>query len=728
MPESRSVNEAFQALVKQVIDLAQAVPDDTGEWGQYAAICQDAGVTGLTTYAQRCSSELWTDGLDQTSWTLVQQAAARAAQQGSDQAALYTILEGFVPITNPSNNPEQWAALRTAAGTLMVQVDALRALMLNVVALNAVVSSDEGEWGQYADICAAAAETGIRTYIQRCSAELWTDGMDESSWALVKQAAATAAAQQDDRDALITILEGFVPITNPSQNSSEWAILRATAQNILTEVEPFQALMKEVEELNAGISTDEGEWDKYAEICRDASSSGIRTYIQRCSTELWTDGMDESSWAIVKQAAAAAAHQESDQDALNTILTGFFDITSPSQNAEQWAALSALTARHIYQDGSAIPFNGIDDRARRSVRNPLLLPKEMSSSFLIKRAGLPARYEEATFLDVGKRCHVEYFMRLQVTDQEGSAYFIITHSQDNGGYVALAKVPGANAGQGPHDHEITVAEPDFAGEVVWWDLLDGSHPGGCNHPGNGGQVGDITVLCGQDWTKWYPVYGYVVEPVSQGSKVLFYDFSSLRTGQIPSMGSGENTSNAYMGCLTTAELGLLPGHDGEVQSVNVEQGPDGLYYLIAGNPGQTVVWKSPELVPDISMWTNVRFGGAGELSDGSSALAWSSFSGEQSLYYVTSGHNGMSFRNLKYDVVDGEVVAVYVEPNAGAATYQSDAFGDDDWVADNGSIYAGASQGIALYGAYKSINDQKGPSEATQQPCIQVRAWYSPPQ
>ncbi|PQJ28885.1 hypothetical protein [Rubritalea profundi] len=646
---------------------------------------------------------------------------------------------------------------------------------------------------------------------------------------MVKQAAASASVH-NDHDSLLTILTGFSNISDPSHNSDQWDDIKALARASVKKLDTFQSLMSQVIFLNEGISTDKGEWDKYAEICKDASAKGIRTYIQRCQSELWTDELDQGSWTLVKQAAVDAS-LKNDHDALLIILMGFSNISHPSHNSDQWGALQSLAIdQQIYKDGSTISFHGTDTRQRRTINDPNILPKEMSSSFLIKRGKLPAHY---TSKFDQKTCHIEYLMRLNITDEDGSAYFIITHSQDNGGYVALAKVDGKNVGNGTKEHEIVITEPNFAGEVVWWDHLDTDHPGGCNHPGNGGQIGEITILVGQDWTKTYPVIGHAVKPVGKGSKVLFYNFLSLKNGndeqnamikilngfkQIvnpsknsdqwdklrslsnndvtfitlmetiiklnegvstdkgewdkyaeickdalgkgiktyiqrcqselwtdgldqhswtmvkqaafeasggPSMGSKSATSSAYLGCLTTQELRLRPGDDGEVSSVNIEQGPDGLFYLIAGNKYQTVVWKSPELVPDISKWERVQFGGSIQLNDGSSMLAWSSFTGVQTLYWVKAGNNGMDFRKLTYAIMDGKVGGINVDAESSLHTTQSDRFGDGDWVTDNGSIYVGASSGIALYGAYKSINDEKGPSSSTQAPCIQVRAWYS---
>jgi len=498
----------------------------------------------------------------------------------------------------------------------------------------------------------------------------------------------------------------------------------------------FHKLVDKVKEMSGWITTDAGEWEKYAEICNDARDKGIHTYATRCSTELWTDGSDQSSWSTVKGTAAAAIGQD-DHSALIRIFNGFLAINDPSHNNDEWNSLRDLARSSInlicatFESGTSIPFVGTDTRARREIQMSNLkhLPTEISSTHLIKRAGFPAHYTELA--GKVKICHVEYFMRLDVIDPEGCAYFILTHSQNNGGYVGLVKVDGAYVGQDSRDHVITLPDSNFAGAVVWWDLLNSSHPGGCNHPGNGGQItpgsggqiGPIAVIVGQDWTKSYGPF-HAVNPVGHGSKVLFYDFSCLASGNLPTQTPAGVTS-AYMGCLTTEQLNLSPGDDGEISSVNIEQGPDGRFYLIAGNKYQTVLWTSASLVPDISQWKQVPIFVTNQLNDGSSMLAWILLdNGEKSLCYVQSSSNGMDFRQLKYMVVEGEVVGVNATDIPIYSTHQSDMFGDDDWVADNGSFYIGVGKGVALHGVYKSINDNKGPS-GQEEPCIQVRAWYS---
>ena len=232
------------------------------------------------------------------------------------------------------------------------------------------------------------------------------------------------------------------------------------------------------------------------------------------------------------------------------------------------------------------------------------------------------------------------------------------------------------------------------------------------------------MLVGQDWTKVYPVYGHAVEPVGKGSKVLFYDFASLANGTLPSQAQS-GASDAYIGCLTTEQLNIPAGGDGEVSSVVIEQGPDGRYLLIAGNSqaGQTVAWTSATLTPDIQTWQQLPTPCASPLSDGSSMLAWAKRpeDPQRALRYVQSGDDGMAFRPVRYLVVDGTIIGIDVGPVA-YQTQQSDDFGDGDWVEDNGSIYAAAGLGLAMHGTYISIDDDKGPDDV---PCVQVRTWYN---
>jgi hypothetical protein len=336
----------------------------------------------------------------------------------------------------------------------------------------------------------------------------------------------------------------------------------------------------------------------------------------------------------------------------------------------------------------------------------------MSSSFLIKKNGLPAQYVDF----FGKpRAHLEYLMRLNISDPGGAAYFLLTHSQNSGGYVAIAKIDAGCV----DDQRIVCVENDrFAGNIVWWDHLDSNHPsGGMNHPGNGGQVGSITVLVGQDWTASH-LGVHSVDPVGNGSKVLFYDFDN------PGKLEGTTGPGPYIGCMTTQQLGLHPGEDGEVKSVNIEQGPDGMYYLIAANPAQTVIWKSSKPRPDAE-WTPVDFLGDISLDDGSSQLAWSKLGTDtEALYFVKAEGNGMAFHELKYQTNGNDVVSIHVEKNPALVTKQDGRF--DGWVSEDGSIYVSPTGAIALYGAYVNIDDSKTTDDGESDHAIQVRAWYGP--
>lgn len=548
----------------------------------------------------------------------------------------------------------------------------------------------------------------------------WFDCENDGAWLLADQSG-------DGSPDLV-----FIKTANTGTNSVELHVVAgalANGRKAHLDAEAFRSMMLFIRQLANGVTTDSDEWAKFGEICSDSAAKGIQNFAQRAG-ELWTDGLDQATWAAI-QRAAMNARGKTDRDALISLLIGFFDIMSPSHNADRWndvksKAYDLLTnsVGALFGDGADIQFRGADTRKRRLLVDPdSRLPVEMSMSFLIKKNEFPAEYVE---LYGYKDCHVEYFMRLDQAGPDGSAYFLLTHSQDQGGFVGLAKVIAPFVGQGPADHKIWLAEPAFAGEMVWYDRLDHTHVAGCNHPGNGGQIGSKVVLVGQDWTKEYPVIGHAVTPVGRGSKVLFYDFAMLGRGALPTMGDAHASTNAFVGFLTTDQLQIAPGDDGEISTVLVEQGPDGNFYLIGANRNQTVLWTSPELVPDISKWTKLPIYGVSSMEDGSAMLAWAQFrGGPKALYYVKAYDNGMNFMPLKYQVANGKVVAVLIDPKAEHCTTQSDAFkGKESWVFDDGSIYAGASGGIALYGAYQSISDWKGP-EGSEAPCIQVRAWYT---
>jgi hypothetical protein len=403
---------------------------------------------------------------------------------------------------------------------------------------------------------------------------------------------------------------------------------------------------------------------------------------------------------------------------LECLLNGY---NHAAHNEDLWQHVNDAASAGIAQvmpekRASEVMFSGPD--TRRVIPDPSLLPEAMSSSFLMKKNGLPAHYVDIfnplNFRNE-PRAHLEYLMRLNA-DPGGAAYFLLTHSQDRGGYIAIAKIDARCV----EDHRIVCVENDrFAGKVVWWDHLDSNHPsGGMNHPGNGGQVGSVVVIVGQDWTKTYPVYGHAVDPVGNGSKVLFYDFDN------PGKLEGTTGPGPYIGCMTTQQLGLRPGEDGEVKSVNIEQGPDGMYYLIAANPAQTVIWKSSKLHPDAE-WTQVGFLGDISLDDGSSQLAWSKLGTDtKALYFVKAEGNGMAFHELQYQTNGNDVLSVHVEKNPAIVTKQDGRF--DGWVSEDGSIYVSPTGAIALYGAYVNIDDSKTTDDGESDHAIQVRAWYGP--
>lgn len=145
----------------------------------------------------------------------------------------------------------------------LITLDPFKVLMGRVWQLNQGITTDAGEWGKYAEICLDAVVKGIRTYIDRCSKELWTTGLDQASWGSVINAANDASGLSDQA-ALIRIFEGFLPITSPSHNSDQWLSLRQFAYSSLDvlDLDPFHVLMRKVGQLNEGITTDAGEWEK----------------------------------------------------------------------------------------------------------------------------------------------------------------------------------------------------------------------------------------------------------------------------------------------------------------------------------------------------------------------------------------------------------------------------------------------------------------------------------
>jgi len=115
---------------------------------------------------------------------------------------------------------------------------------------------------------------------------------------------------------------------------------------IMSDLNPiFNALMDKVAEFAAGIRTDSGEWGLYSAICTESRIQGFSHYIGRVPSEIWTNGLDQDSWAAVKQAAAYASREYSQGHtgkALAYILLGFNNVRNPSHNDWAWSGLRDL--------------------------------------------------------------------------------------------------------------------------------------------------------------------------------------------------------------------------------------------------------------------------------------------------------------------------------------------------------------------------------------------------
>ena len=120
-----------------------------------------------------------------------------------------------------------------------------------VNALNNGIHTDAEEWAQLTINC-NGANGDVLAYALK-SQSLWTNGEDQGSWTLVRNAAAQAVTQDEHR-ALITVLHGFLDITNPSHNEGQWGQLRDLAYALLNQVDPspFQALMRMIKQIKGG--------------------------------------------------------------------------------------------------------------------------------------------------------------------------------------------------------------------------------------------------------------------------------------------------------------------------------------------------------------------------------------------------------------------------------------------------------------------------------------------
>lgn len=100
----------------------------------------------------------------------------------------------------------------------------------NVVQLNGGITTDAQEWAELATICGRGGT--IADYASAASQQLWIDGEDQGSWTSVKDAA-TKATSQSEYPALLTVMQGFTSITDPSHNSSAWSDLAQSAEYVM---------------------------------------------------------------------------------------------------------------------------------------------------------------------------------------------------------------------------------------------------------------------------------------------------------------------------------------------------------------------------------------------------------------------------------------------------------------------------------------------------------------
>jgi hypothetical protein len=111
-----SDQELFVQFQQNVVLLNNGITTDVQEWGALATICGKGGT--IADYASAAYEQLWTDGLDQGSWTTLKDAAATATRQ-PEYPALLTVMKGFTAITDPSHNSSAWSELAQEARYVM---------------------------------------------------------------------------------------------------------------------------------------------------------------------------------------------------------------------------------------------------------------------------------------------------------------------------------------------------------------------------------------------------------------------------------------------------------------------------------------------------------------------------------------------------------------------------------------------------------------------------------
>jgi hypothetical protein len=99
----------------------------------------------------------------------------------------------------------------------------------DVVQVNDGVTTDAQEWATLATICSGGT---IVDYASAASRQLWINGEDQGSWTIIKDAA-TEATSQPEYPALLTVMQGFNSITDPSHNSSAWSDLAQRARYVM---------------------------------------------------------------------------------------------------------------------------------------------------------------------------------------------------------------------------------------------------------------------------------------------------------------------------------------------------------------------------------------------------------------------------------------------------------------------------------------------------------------
>lgn len=140
----------------------------------------------------------------------------------------------------------------------------------------------------------------------------------------------------------------FEPLT---EEQSQPIRVLITVEHDLTPA--FNEMCAMVVDVNNGIgnSGTKSNWIRYANICLDARTKGIRHYIKEVQKQLNSheDFDDDYSWRMVKEAARTADETSNDAIALSNVLGGFLKITQPSKDVWAWGKLKTLSRKLLYQ-------------------------------------------------------------------------------------------------------------------------------------------------------------------------------------------------------------------------------------------------------------------------------------------------------------------------------------------------------------------------------------------